>query len=76
MVGVGGYDYFLVVVVVRRVSLPDSFLAGVRLPVAIVICLFVVCSPRHFFPAKINLAKNRRARAVLADPFGSLLERN
>ena len=37
MVGVGGYDYFLVVVVVRRVSLPDSFLAGVRLPGAIVI---------------------------------------
>ena len=47
MVGVGGYDYFLVVVVVRRVSLPDSFLAGVGLPGAIV--MLFPCSCRTVF---------------------------
>ena len=54
MVGVGGYDYFLVVVVVRRVSLPDSFLAGVRLPGAIVI-LFPWKSRRSFTKTDIVL---------------------
>ena len=38
MVGVGGYGYFLGVGVVRPVSLPDNFLAGVRKkPVSIAI---------------------------------------